>query len=140
MDDSLQQLRMYHHPDCFSTQTPTSQLANWLAIEEQLSLSVDAVETVQNIVHQSPTLRMTAHGLDTANSCRRRYWLSHVKGWQSEPLKVRGISNSIHEEDQKDRSSGEDLQYESIGWPSACLLYTSPSPRDRSLSRMPSSA
>ena len=25
-------------------------------------------------------------------------------------------------------------------WSSACLLYTSPSPRDRSLSRMPSSA
>ena len=93
MDDSLQQLRMYHHPDCFSTQTPTSQLANWLAIEEQLSASVEVVESEQHIVHQSPTLRMTAHGLDTANSCRRRYWLSHVKGWQSEPLNIRGISN-----------------------------------------------
>tara|TARA_Y100000589_G_scaffold271512_1_gene264225 strand:- start:16789 stop:21762 length:4974 start_codon:yes stop_codon:yes gene_type:complete len=120
MDDSLQQLRMYHHPDCFSTQTPTSQLANWLAIEEQLSASVEVVESEQHIVHQSPTLRMTAHGLDTANSCRRRYWLSHVKGWQSEPLNIRGISNLIQdEEDQKDRSSGEDLEYESIGWPSA---------------------
>ena len=26
------------------------------------------------------------------------------------------------------------------GWDGCCLLYTSPSPRDRSLSRMPSSA
>lgn len=120
MDDSLQQMRMYHHPDCFSTQTPTSQLANWLAIEEQLSGSVEIVDSEHQIVHQSPTLRMTAHGLDTANSCRRRYWLSHVKGWQSEPLNIRGISNPTHDqEDQKDRSGGEDLQYEPIGWPSA---------------------
>ena len=91
-----------------------------LAIEEQLSASVEVVDSEQHIVHQSPTLRMTAHGLDTANSCRRRYWLSHVKGWQSEPLNIRGISNLIQdEESQKDRSSGEDLQYDSIGWPSA---------------------
>ncbi|MED5496805.1 MAG: 3'-5' exonuclease, partial [Candidatus Thermoplasmatota archaeon] len=98
-DDSLQQLRMYHHPDCFSTQTPTSQLANWLAIEEQLSVSVEVLESEQHIVRQSPTLRMTAHGLDTANSCRRRYWLSHVKGWQSEPLNIRGFSKLIQDEE-----------------------------------------
>ena len=29
---------------------------------------------------------------------------------------------------------------ESVGWFIVCLLYTSPSPRDRLLSRMPSSA
>ena len=29
---------------------------------------------------------------------------------------------------------------DSIAWIHSCLLYTSPSPRDRSLSRMPSSA
>ena len=36
------------------------------------------------------------------------------------------------------------LKYESLpgnfGWPYFCLLYTSPSPRDRQKSRMPSSA
>ena len=88
MPGSLQRLRMYHHPDCFSIQTPTSALSNWLAIEEQLSEPVDAIQSDQYIVHQSPTLRMTAHGLDTANSCRRRYWLSHVNGWQSEPFNI----------------------------------------------------
>ena len=30
--------------------------------------------------------------------------------------------------------------YETPAWGGVCLLYTSPSPRDRSLSRMPSSA
>ena len=32
------------------------------------------------------------------------------------------------------------FQYEWFQWVRPCLLYTSPSPRDRSLSRMPSSA
>ena len=32
------------------------------------------------------------------------------------------------------------MSYVDIGWPWGCLLYTSPSPRDRTRSRMPSSA
>ena len=32
------------------------------------------------------------------------------------------------------------VDYVEGGWPGACLLYTSPSPRDRTRSRMPSSA
>ena len=34
----------------------------------------------------------------------------------------------------------DDLTWLSMGWDSTCLLYTSPSPRDGLLSRMPSSA
>ena len=34
----------------------------------------------------------------------------------------------------------ESLKYKIVGKDEACLLYTSPSPRDRSVSRMPSSA
>lgn len=120
MDASLQQLRMYHHPDCFSTQTPTSVLSNWLDIEERLSEPVEATQSDQQMVHQAPTLRMTAHGLDTANSCRRRYWLSHMKGWQSEPFHIGGSSRlPADEEEFKDRSGGEDLEQAVIGWPSA---------------------
>lgn len=120
MEGSLQQLRMYHHPDCFSTQTSTSVLSNWLAIEDQLAQSSVESEIEQQLVHQSPLLRMTAHGLDTANSCRRRYWLSHMRGWQSEPLQITGYSSPTHtEEEFKDRSGGEDLQQTSIGWPTA---------------------
>ena len=120
MQNSLQQLRMYHHPDCFSIQTPTSILANWLTIEEKLAQQVDAAEFSPVHVHQSPTLRMTAHGLDTANSCRRRYWLSHVKGWQSEPLNIgRRPTYASSDEDLKDRSGGEDIDSTTVGWPSA---------------------
>jgi hypothetical protein len=120
MQSSLQQLRMYHHPDCFVEQSPTSNLSKWLNIEQHLQEPVDQIESVQKQVRQTPTLRMTAHGLDTANSCRRRYWLSHVKGWQSEPLDIyHNPALPIPEEELKDRSGGEDLESETIGWPSA---------------------
>ena len=120
MQSSLQHLRMYHHPDCFMEQTPTSNLTQWLTIEQHLQESVERVEIEPKQVRQTPTLRMTAHGLDTANSCRRRYWLSHIKGWQSEPLDIRhNPALSISEEELKDRSGGEDLATDTIGWPSA---------------------
>ena len=120
MDSSLQQLRVYHHPACFSNQSPTSVLSHWMAMEEKLSDSVETVEPEQQLVRQSPTLRMTAHGLDTANSCRRRYWLSHVKGWRSEPFDVgRSSEMSSTEEELKDRSGGEDFEQSAVGWPSA---------------------
>ncbi|MFL2950946.1 MAG: 3'-5' exonuclease, partial [Candidatus Thalassarchaeaceae archaeon] len=120
MQSSLQHLRMYHHPDCFIEQIPTSNLTQWLTIEQHLQESVERVEIEPKQIRQTPTLRMTAHGLDTANSCRRRYWLSHIKGWQSEPLDIRhNPTLSIPEEDLKDRSGGEDLAIDTIGWPSA---------------------
>jgi ATP-dependent exoDNAse (exonuclease V) beta subunit len=120
MQSSLQHLRMYHHPDCFIEQTPTSNLTQWLTIEQHLRESVERVEIEPKQVRQTPTLRMTAHGLDTAHSCRRRYWLSHIKGWQSEPLDIRHKpALSISEEELKDRSGGEDLATDTIGWPSA---------------------
>ena len=120
MDSSLQQLRMYHHPACFSNQSPTSVLSRWMAMEERLTDSVETVEPEQQLVRQSPTLRATAHGLDTANSCRRRYWLSHVKGWHSEPFDVgRSFEMSSTEEELKDRSGGEDFEQSAVGWPSA---------------------
>ena len=36
--------------------------------------------------------------------------------------------------------SPEGFIIENVSWPTPCLLYTSPSPRDATLSRMPSSA
>ena len=34
------------------------------------------------------SVRMTAHGLDTSKACLRRHWLSEVKGWIPEQLKM----------------------------------------------------
>ena len=120
MQDSLQSLRMYHHPDCFAEQSPTSVLSNWLNMEQLVEQATDDGEIEQVIVHQNPTLKMTAHGLDTAHSCRRRYWLSHVRGWQAEPFKLHQETKfESSEEDAKDRSDGEDVTANSVGWPSA---------------------
>ena len=120
MHDSLQSLRMYHHPDCFGKQSPTSVLSNWLNMEELVEESADNDAIEQAVVHQVPTLKMTAHGLDTAHSCRRRYWLSHVRGWQSEPFKIhQDLNLESVEEDLKDRSDGEDVASNAVGWPSA---------------------
>ena len=47
MEGALQELRLYHHPDCFTIQTPTSVLSNWLTIEQQLSQPIDARHEVQ---------------------------------------------------------------------------------------------
>ena len=41
---------------------------------------------------------------------------------------------------RKSSSFGSSGSYGTSGWSSTCLLYTSPSPRDATLSRMPSSA
>ena len=41
---------------------------------------------------------------------------------------------------KKMRIDGEDERVIAYGWHCDCLLYTSPSPRDRTRSRMPSSA
>ena len=120
MQDSLQSLRMYHHPDCFAEQSPTSVLSNWLNMEQLVEQATDDGEIEHVVVHQNPTLKMTAHGLDTAHSCRRRYWLSHVRGWQAEPFKLHQETKfESSEEDAKDRSDGEDVTANSVGWPSA---------------------
>ena len=69
MGSSLQQMRM-SSPCLFSNQSPTSVLSRWMAMEEQLSESVEAVEQEQQLVRQSPTLRMTTWV--GYLSCRRR--------------------------------------------------------------------
>ena len=38
---------------------------------------------------------MTAHGLDAAHSCRRRFWLNHVRGWQTEPFNIQSEARVI---------------------------------------------
>ena len=43
-------------------------------------------------------------------------------------------------ESRRKRTSGHDYIILKLGKPGNCLLYTSPSPRDATLSRMPSSA
>ena len=49
-----------------------------------------------------------------------------------------GIGASVHRKEDKKFTTGKGRYTDDINRP--CLLYTSPSPRDRTRSRMPSSA
>ena len=55
-------------------------------------------------------------------------------GFPSYPISSRGISKQVVDH------FGVKMTVDENGKPNSCLLYTSPSPRDRQKSRMPSSA
>ena len=50
------------------------------------------------------------------------------------------VENFIRQLDERDAAAAAEAAAAAAAAAEACLLYTSPSPRDRSLSRMPSSA
>ena len=118
--DSVNGIRIYHHPSCFTHQTPVSVLSEWLELESNLDYQIDE-GSESEVTTISPSLKMTAHGLDAAHSCRRRFWLNHVRGWQAEPFDIQSKARTIvSEEELKDRTGGEDYDGESyVGWPSA---------------------
>ena len=60
----------------------------------------------------------------------------NIEKWRSEERKEEGKGEAASENDEQLR---EELVH-SLTHSSCCLLYTSPSPRDRQKSRMPSSA
>ena len=77
--------------------------------------------------------KSTVHGVDNPGN-----WQPHSLRKKS-PTKKRGLWDNIHAK----RKRGETMRKKGDkGAPTekACLLYTSPSPRDRQKSRMPSSA
>ena len=59
--------------------------------------------------------------------------VSDLAAWKTYANDVLGI-------EAIERGSRLDLRYDEQVWRLSCLLYTSPSPRDATLSRMPSSA
>ena len=59
------------------------------------------------------------------------------KGLKESQRRLKGFRSETKEASQKNQTFFKQLQ---SGWIQACLLYTSPSPRDRQRSRMPSSA
>ena len=60
--------------------------------------------------------------------CNEAYWVNETTFWKPDPQSPQHIIRTGRIQDVED------------GLSEICLLYTSPSPRDRSLSRMPSSA
>ena len=61
--------------------------------------------------------------------------------WKGDyPYFIHPISDGIPRMDADVLRATRDLIVEMVDWSKICLLYTSPSPRDRTRSRMPSSA
>ena len=91
---AIQSMRLYHHPDCFETTQVTTPLQDWTALEQR----IDAIESESGEAAQplavGQSVRMTAHGLDTSSACPRRHWLTEVKGWIPEQLKMFGASET----------------------------------------------
>ena len=55
---------------------------------------------------------------------------------QAEELRKKGVELQTQDDDEENEEQDDDRSATFV----ACLLYTSPSPRDATLSRMPSSA
>ena len=82
-------IRLYHHPDCFSEVTPPSPQQRLRMLETHLA-SAEVVEDGMNAPLQPlcESIKGAAHHLDATNTCPRRYWLEHIKGWTSEPFSL----------------------------------------------------
>ena len=113
-------------PDPSSTGTVTSSLYpyGFAVSKKRLINQISLISTPAHIdvpIIMSRYLLIAINGVKTLIfiSVYFSYWIKIADG-------PRGIQNSM-------------VVYHSVTW-GACLLYTSPSPRDRSLSRMPSSA
>jgi hypothetical protein len=91
---AIQSMRLYHHPDCFETTQVTTPLQDWTTLEQRIeAIDSEPLEAAQPLaVRQS--VRMTAHGLDTSSACPRRHWLTEVKGWIPEQLKMFGAHHT----------------------------------------------
>ena len=101
---------------------PRAEAAHHIILEEREQLSVSGVEEVESF-DENTIVMLTNRGTLI------------VRG---EELHIEKLS--LDGGDLKVEGTIDSLTYEDSGRDRACLLYTSPSPRDLSTSRMPSSA
>jgi len=91
--DAVKSIRIYHSPECFETSIQETPLVKWQTIEKQAiqayenksQYSATEIEKIPNVQHR---MRMSAHELDASFTCPRSYWLSEVKGWSAQALKL----------------------------------------------------
>ena len=79
---------------------------------------------------------------DQANDAEKRGDAEQAMGWFADSMRLRDVINLVTsiEIPLPDSPDSLDENDELLDGPTICLLYTSPSPRDISGSRMPSSA
>ena len=84
------------------------------------------------VVHDKVTLAMARNQNNNFNTMIQLLQMRGNITWETEPLRIHNtIGNS---------GFGNAYEGKQTSWHFTCLLYTSPSPRDATLSRMPSSA
>ena len=79
---------------------------------------------------------MTLTILSTQSEAIKKYVRERMR-WEAEEL---GFDPYADTQQQAFEREVRELEQQSLDHPEICLLYTSPSPRDATLSRMPSSA
>ena len=101
---------------------------------------IDLLDKVKELRPDIPVIIMTAHSdLDSAvESYEHGAWEYLPKPFDIE--EALSMVKRATSADEINKEEPTETQAEVIGEAPACLLYTSPSPRDATLSRMPSSA
>lgn len=95
-EDCVNSITIYHSPDCFMEQKSES-LAEYVT---RINENFDSVRNKnqreeKSLPSSTHKFRVTAHSLDTSSKCRRRHWLTRVRGWNPEKFEIPRISKSV---------------------------------------------
>ena len=78
-------IAIYHSPDCFEKEESESLIQSIETMHnnfDKLKQNKSDVDVgFKEVTHK---FRVTAHGLDTSYKCKRRHWLTRVRGWDPE--------------------------------------------------------
>ena len=78
-------IAIYHSPDCFEKEESESLIQSIETMHnnfDKLKQNKSDVDIgFKEVTHK---FRVTAHGLDTSYKCKRRHWLTRVRGWDPE--------------------------------------------------------
>ena len=120
-----------------------SQLKQAATIEEMKttidSLTAEVTELRSDVADLRAALQLATAEVHTSESTNAK-WTEVVR--RRKKVNSNGVSNgkSNPAQSQNHKFSKPEHQHSKQSTPVCCLLYTSPSPRDATLSRMPSSA
>ena len=104
-----------------------------------------------NLFHKVATCRKLTRAQELLRKDKHRYWNEkktagrnntsrYTKKHQTNEVdEANSVNNKEYQYDEENVNTNYE-EIDEISFPYSCLLYTSPSPRDATLSRMPSSA
>ena len=94
-DGCVKSIAIYHSPDCFEkeeSESLTQSIEKMHNNFDKLKKNKSNVDIgFKEVTHK---FRVTAHGLDTSYKCKRRHWLTRVRGWDPEKFDPPRLSTS----------------------------------------------